>query len=42
MTQIEEILMMRRRTGLFTAGRVDGDSGLGLRPRTSVIGMEEN
>ena len=36
------VRMMRRRTGLFTAGRVDGDSGLGLRPRTSVIGMEEN
>ena len=34
--------MMRRRTGLFTADRVDGDSGLGLRPRTSVVGMEGN
>ena len=42
MTQVEEILMMRRRTGLFTADQVDGDSGLGLRPRTSVVGMEEN
>ena len=33
-------MVMRRRTGLFTADQVDGDSGLGLRPRTSVIGME--
>ena len=42
MTQVEEILMIRRRMGLFTADQVDGDSGLGLRPRTSVSRMERN